>query len=175
MILCCAYYHYHHHYHYHYHYHYHHHYHYLNTTTTTPDHHCHYQWPAPREMPALILPLPLPLYHYHWAPDQWLPIPLPLSLTTMELRLKATFFRPGKTAIHFLRKKTVNVVTINTANGHILKSQAVESLIISPVNTVTCSKFKCLWHISFITLVLWACSCTVFRLQYTWSAFVAIL
>ena len=175
MILCCAYYHYHHHYHYHYHYHYHHHYHYLNTTTTTPDHHCHYQWPASREMPALILPLPLPLYHYHWAPDQWLPIPLPLPLTTMEPRLTASFFRPGKTAIHFPRKKPVNVVTINTANGHILKSRTVESLIISPVNTVTCSKFKCLWHISFITLVLWACSCTVFRLQYTWSAFVAIL
>ena len=39
-----------------------------------------------------------------------------------------------------------------------------------PVDTASCSKFrklKCLWHVSFTDLVLWACSCTVFTLQYT--------
>ena len=53
------------------------------------------------------------------------------------------------------------------ANSHILKSQTVESLIISPA---TCSKFrkiKCLWHVNFIDLILWDGSCTIFRLQYT--------
>ena len=47
-----------------------------------------------------------------------------------------------------------------------------------PVDTASCSKFrklKCLWHVSFTDLVLWPCSCTVFRLQYTQSALVAFL
>ena len=56
----------------------------------------------------------------------------------------------------------------NTANGHILKSQTVESFIIHPVNMATRSKFsklKCLWPVDFVELVNWPCSCDVFRLH----------
>ena len=45
--------------------------------------------------------------------------------------ITASFFQPGKTAIHFhIQKKNVNVVTRYKVNGHILKSQTAES----PVN-----------------------------------------
>ena len=43
------------------------------------------------------------------------------------------FFRPDKTAIHFLtKKKPLMRLPVNTANGHILQSLIVESIIISP-------------------------------------------
>ena len=63
--------------------------------------------------------------------------------TTVESHLTATsviwspcyyayFFSPSKTAIHFLIKKHPFIRSKgNTANSHILKSQTVESLIIS--------------------------------------------
>ena len=42
-----------------------------------------------------------------------------------------SFFQPGKTATDFLIKKPLSMQSpVNTANGHILKSQTVESLII---------------------------------------------
>ena len=113
----------------------------------------HYHYPGP--------PLPLPMTSTKRdastnTTTTTTTIPLPLSTRPMTTNPTTTtpdhhgtppyglFLRPGKTAIHFPRKKPVNVVTINTANGHILKSRTVESLLISPVNTVTCSKFKCL-------------------------------
>ena len=49
---------------------------------------------------------------------------------------------------------------VNTANSHILNPK----LQFHPVDMASCSKFrklKCLWHVSFTDLVLWACSCTV--------------
>ena len=102
--------------------------------------------------------------------------------TTVESHLTATsviwspcyygyFFSPSKTAIHFLIKNHPLIRSQgNTANTHILKSQTVESLIISLHLYATRSKFrklKSLWHVSFFYLVPWACSCTVFRLQYS--------
>ena len=44
----------------------------------------------------------------------------------------ASFFQPGKTAIHFLVKNLLMRSPVNTANGDIFKSQTVESLMISP-------------------------------------------
>ena len=79
-------------------------------------------------------------------------------------------------AIHFLIKKLLLMWSpVNMANGHVLKSQTIESLIISPPKYSHLFEFyknnfyflNCLWHVNFIDLVLWACSCTVFRLQYT--------
>ena len=46
----------------------------------------------------------------------------------LEPRYYGYFFWPGKTAIHFLVKKTL---LVNTANSHILKPQTVEPFIIS--------------------------------------------
>lgn len=47
--------------------------------------------------------------------------------------ITATFFSPGKTAIHFLIKTSVmQQPLVHTANGHIFKTQTVDSLIISP-------------------------------------------
>ena len=45
-----------------------------------------------------------------------------------------------------------------------------------PVDTESCSKFrklKCLWHVSFTDLVLWACSCTTVHIKCTCCVFIA--
>ena len=47
----------------------------------------------------------------------------------LEPRYYGHFFWPGKTAIHFLVKKTL---LVNKGNGHILKLQTVEPFTISP-------------------------------------------
>ena len=44
------------------------------------------------------------------------------------------------------------------------------------VDTESCSKFrklKCLWHVSFTDLVLWACSCTTVHIKCTSCVFMA--
>ena len=47
--------------------------------------------------------------------------------------ITATFFQSGKKAVHFPIKNPLLMWSpINTVNGHILKSQTVESLKISP-------------------------------------------
>ena len=128
--------------------------------------------PLPLPLP-LSLPLPEYHYHYPGTPlplpmtstkrdastnttTTTTTIPLPLSTRPMTTNPTTTtpdhhgtppyglFFSARQNGHTFPQKKPVNVVTINTANGHILKSRTLESLIISPVNTVTCSKFKCL-------------------------------
>ena len=46
--------------------------------------------------------------------------------------ITGTFFRPGKTAIHFLiRKKKINAVTRKYGQRPFLKTQIVDSFIIS--------------------------------------------
>ena len=52
----------------------------------------------------------------------------------VHLVITASFFQPGKTSMHKFphKKKALLQSPVNTANGHILKSQTVESLIILP-------------------------------------------
>ena len=59
-------------------------------------------------------------------------------------------------------------VTCTMANCHILKSQTVESSILS-LYSFKSRKLKCLWHVNW-----WACSFIDVRLHYTYNAFVAV-